>query len=86
MCLLTSCSGWSTCSARTQGESGPFSLDIADDGPGPVEEVVQPGQLDPDEADEAYQSDVETNGDVGQDSIQHITLTSEPPLSTLRPW
>ncbi|KAK1888878.1 Non-toxic nonhemagglutinin type D [Dissostichus eleginoides] len=43
----------------SESESGPFSLeDIIHDGPGPDEEVVQPGQPTPDpEADEAYQSD-----------------------------
>lgn len=42
--------------SQSTGESAPFSLqDIVNDGPGPEEEVVQPGQPDPDpEADEAY--------------------------------
>ena len=65
--------------SQSTGESGPFSLqDIANDGPGPEEEVVQPGQLDSEEADdEAYQSDMETARDDGLDAIPpHISLTS----------
>ena len=44
--------------SQSTGESGPFSFqDIVEDGPGPEEQVVQPGQPDPDEVDEVYQSD-----------------------------
>nr|XP_055033530.1 uncharacterized protein LOC129421673 [Misgurnus anguillicaudatus]XP_055035580.1 uncharacterized protein LOC129423120 [Misgurnus anguillicaudatus] len=45
--------------SQSTGES--FSLEgIINDGPGPEEEVIQPGQADPDaEADEAYHSDTE---------------------------
>ncbi|KAI4795785.1 hypothetical protein KUCAC02_029651 [Chaenocephalus aceratus] len=64
--------------SQSTGESGPFSLeDIIHDGPGPDEEVVQPGQPTPDpEADEAYQSDGESHceGDHVLDAIlPHIT-------------
>ncbi|KAI4798281.1 hypothetical protein KUCAC02_022157 [Chaenocephalus aceratus] len=64
--------------SQSTGESGPFSLeDIIHDGPGPDEEVVQPGQPTPDpEADEVYQSDGESHceGDHVLDAIlPHIT-------------
>ncbi|KAJ8286543.1 hypothetical protein GJAV_G00040370 [Gymnothorax javanicus] len=52
-------------------------LDIVIDGPGPEEEVVQPGQPDPDpEAEDTYQSDVEGD-DVLHAVLPHITLTSK---------
>ncbi|XP_033948249.1 uncharacterized protein [Pseudochaenichthys georgianus] len=68
--------------SQSTGESGPFSLeDIIHDGPGPDEEVVQPGQPTPDpEADEAYQSDGESHceGDHVLDAIlPHITLVTD---------
>ncbi|KAJ8370305.1 hypothetical protein SKAU_G00103330 [Synaphobranchus kaupii] len=67
--------------SQSTGESGPFSLqDIVNDGPGP-EEVVQPGQPDP---DEAYQSDVEAHEDVLDAVLSHITLTSDE-TSTVHP-
>ncbi|KAJ8370301.1 hypothetical protein SKAU_G00103290 [Synaphobranchus kaupii] len=67
--------------SQSTGESGPFSLqDIVNDGPGP-EEVVQPGQPDP---DEAYQSDVEAHEDVLDAVLPHITLTSDE-TSTVHP-
>ncbi|KAJ8370311.1 hypothetical protein SKAU_G00103390 [Synaphobranchus kaupii] len=69
--------------SQSTGESGPFSLqDIVNDGPGP-EEVVQPGQPDP---DEAYQSDVEAHEDVLDAVLPHITLTrsrNSPEKSTI---
>ncbi|XP_049334369.1 uncharacterized protein LOC111194625 [Astyanax mexicanus] len=69
----------------SQSSGEPFSLqDIADDGPSPEEEVVQPGQLDPDEADEAYQSDVEVDKGVLDADLPHITLTSDE-TSTVHP-
>ncbi|XP_033999550.1 uncharacterized protein LOC117493205 [Trematomus bernacchii] len=72
-----------------ESESGPFSLeDIIHDGPGPDEEVVQPGQPTPDpEADEAYQSDGESHceGDNVLDAIlPHITLVTDE-TSTVNP-
>ena len=72
--------------SQSTGESGPFSLeDIVSDGPGPEEEVIQPGQPDPDpEADEAYQSDVEAHDDVLDAAPRHITLTSDE-TSTVHP-
>ncbi|TDH03615.1 hypothetical protein EPR50_G00163040 [Perca flavescens] len=69
---------------QSTGESGPFSLkDIVNDGPGPEEEVVQPGQPDP-ESDEAYQSDVEARDDALDVIVPHITLTSDE-TSTVHP-
>ena len=70
--------------SQSTGESGPFSLkDIVNDGPGPEEEVVQPGQPDP-ESDEAYQSDVEAHDDALDVIMPHITLTSDE-TSTVHP-
>nr|XP_008281292.1 PREDICTED: uncharacterized protein LOC103358197 [Stegastes partitus] len=61
--------------SQSTGESGPFSLqDIVKDGPDPEEEVVQPGQPDP---DEAYLSDVEPHDDILEADLPHITLTNE---------
>lgn len=67
------------------GESGAFSLnDLSKDGPSPEKEVVQPDQPDPDEEDEAYQSDPEAEQDRVTADPAHITLTmEEPPLLTL---
>lgn len=63
--------------SQSTGESVPFSLsDISKDGPSPEEEVVQPGQLDPDE-DEAYQSDPEACDNIVTALPAHITLTIE---------
>ena len=65
----------------------PFTLDdIIHDGPGPDEEVVQPGQPTPDpEADEAYQSDGDNEGDNVLDAIlPHITLVTDE-TSTVNP-
>ena len=60
--------------SQSTGESGPFSLrDLVDDGPADEEEVVQPGQPDP-EADEAYQSDAEERDDGLHAILPHITL------------
>ncbi|KAJ4944057.1 hypothetical protein JOQ06_012604 [Pogonophryne albipinna] len=69
--------------------TGPFSLeDIIHDGPGPDEEVVQPGQPTPDpEEDEAYQSDGESHceGDNVLDAIlPHIILVTDE-TSTVNP-
>ncbi|MCJ8734348.1 hypothetical protein PDJAM_G00234210 [Pangasius djambal] len=64
------------------GESGPFSLrDILKDGPSLEEEVVHPGQPDPDEDDEAYQSDTEAADDVVASVPAHtkLTTTARPP-------
>ncbi|KAK6324441.1 hypothetical protein J4Q44_G00037830 [Coregonus suidteri] len=64
--------------SQSTGESGPFSLqDIVNDGPGPEEEVLRPGQPDPDDADEAYQSDVEAHDRALDAVLPHITLTSD---------
>ena len=70
--------------SQSTGES--LSLqDIINDGPGPEEEVVQPGQPDPDpEADEAYQSDGESRDDVLCAIQPHIKLTSDE-TSTVHP-
>ncbi|XP_076841988.1 uncharacterized protein LOC143486080 [Brachyhypopomus gauderio] len=69
--------------SQSTGES--FSLqDIIDDGPSSEEEVVQPGQPDPDEHDEAYQSDTEARGDVLDAVLPHITLTSDE-TATIHP-
>ncbi|XP_037619327.1 uncharacterized protein LOC119484539 [Sebastes umbrosus] len=72
--------------SQSTGQSGTFSLrDSVNDGPDPDEEVVQPGQPDPDpEADEAYQSDVEAHDNVLDAIVPHITLTSEE-TSTVQP-
>ncbi|XP_048885476.1 uncharacterized protein LOC125751053 [Brienomyrus brachyistius] len=69
-------------SQRT-GESGTLFLSgIVDDGPGPEEEeVVQPGQPDP---DEACQSDGEAQDDVPDALLSHITLTRDE-ASTVYP-
>ncbi|KAJ8370303.1 hypothetical protein SKAU_G00103350 [Synaphobranchus kaupii] len=72
--------------SQSTGESGPFSIqDIVNDGPDPEEEVVQPGQPDPDEADKAYQSDVEAHDDVLDAVLPHITLTSDETSSVHPP-
>lgn len=65
--------------SQSTGEAGPFSLqDIANDGPGPEEEVVQPGLPDPDpEDDEAYQSDVEARDEALCAVQPHIMLTND---------
>ncbi|KAK3564726.1 hypothetical protein QTP86_024891, partial [Hemibagrus guttatus] len=68
--------------SQSTGESGPFSLqDIVNDGPGPEEEVVQPGHPD---IGEAYHSDVETRDDVLDVAPSHITLASQD-TSTIHP-
>ncbi|XP_028258098.1 uncharacterized protein LOC114433653 [Parambassis ranga] len=68
---------------QSTGES--FSLqDIVDDGPGPDEEVVQPGQPDPEEGDEAYHSDTEACGEGLDAVLPHITLTRDE-TSTAHP-
>ena len=52
--------------------------DLVNDGPGLDEEVVQPGQPNPGEADEAYQSEEEARyNDVLDATLPHITLTSD---------
>lgn len=67
-------------------ESGSFSLkDISQDGPSPEEEVVQPGQCDPDDEDEAYQSDTEGDYDMGPAIPGHITLTTDETTSAHPP-
>ncbi|XP_016370440.1 uncharacterized protein LOC107710216 [Sinocyclocheilus rhinocerous] len=64
--------------SQSTGESGAFSLsDLSKDGPSPEEEVVQPDQPDPDEDDEAYQSDPEAEQDRVTADPAHITLTME---------
>ncbi|XP_076843566.1 uncharacterized protein LOC143488628 [Brachyhypopomus gauderio] len=68
--------------SQSTGES--FCLqDIIDDGPR-LEEVVQPGQADPDEHDEAYQSDTEARDDVLDAVLPHITRTSDE-TATIHP-
>lgn len=70
--------------SQSTGVSGPFSLqDLANDGPAPEEEVIQPGQQTPDEVDEAYQSDTEAH-DVLDATLPHITLTNRD-TSTVHP-
>ena len=64
----------------SSGESEPFSLEgIVDHGPGEDEEVLQPGQPDPQEDEEAYQSDEEEEQRHRHlDAAQpHIELTDE---------
>ncbi|XP_074467496.1 uncharacterized protein LOC141753071 [Sebastes fasciatus] len=69
--------------SQSTGQSGAFSLqDIVTDGPDPEEEVVQPGQPDPDP--EADESDVEAHDDVLDATLPHITLTSDE-TSTVHP-
>ncbi|CAM4515114.1 unnamed protein product [Leuciscus chuanchicus] len=64
--------------SQSTGESGAFSIgDLSKDGPSPEEEVVQPGQTDLDEEDEAYQSDPETDHDRMAVDPAHITLTTD---------
>lgn len=64
--------------SQSTGESGAFSIgDLSKDGPSPDEEVVQPGQTDLDEEDEAYQSDPETDHDRMAVDPAHITLTTD---------
>lgn len=71
--------------SQSTGESGTFSLeDIVSDGPGPEEEVVQPGQPEPDDRDEAYQSDEEARDTVLDAVLPHITLTNDE-TSTVHP-
>lgn len=71
--------------SQSTGESGPFSLQgIIDDGPDPEDEVLQPGQMDPEVEDEAYQSDVEAQDDVLDAALTHITVTSDE-TSTAHP-
>ncbi|XP_048881499.1 uncharacterized protein LOC125748878 [Brienomyrus brachyistius] len=68
--------------SQSTGLSGTFSLSgIVDDGPGPEEEVVQPGRPDP---DEAYESDVDPQDDVPDAVLARITLTSDE-TSTVYP-
>ena len=64
--------------SQSSGESEPFSLEgIVEDGPGEDEEVLQPGQPDPQE-DEAYQSDEEEHCNRHLDAAQpDIVLTDE---------
>lgn len=63
--------------SQSTGESVPFSLsNLQNDGPGPEEEVLLPGQSDPEE-DEAYVSDAEAGDDVLAAVLPHITLTSD---------
>lgn len=64
--------------SQSTGESGAnFSLaDLSNDGPSPEQEVVQPDQAEPDEDDEAYQSDPEANDDWLGVAPAHITLTT----------
>ncbi|XP_034035726.1 uncharacterized protein LOC117518633 [Thalassophryne amazonica] len=58
--------------SQSTGESGPFSLQgILEDEEGPEKEVVQPGDPDPDEDDEAYLSDDETHGSVLDAVLPH---------------
>lgn len=65
-------------SSQSTGESGTFSLEgIVSDGPGPEEEVVQPGQPEPDHRDEAYQSDKEARDTVLDTVLPDITLTND---------
>ncbi|XP_072573318.1 uncharacterized protein [Paramormyrops kingsleyae] len=69
--------------SQSTGESGTFSLNgLDDDGPGPEEEVVQPGQPDP---DEAYQSDEAAQNDVLDSVVSHIRLNSGRLTSTVYP-
>ncbi|XP_056587094.1 uncharacterized protein LOC130407831 [Triplophysa dalaica] len=50
--------------SQSTGESVGLSLsDLSKDGPSPEEEVVQPDEPDPNEEDEAYQSDPEADQD-----------------------
>ncbi|XP_039453959.1 uncharacterized protein LOC116324518 [Oreochromis aureus] len=71
--------------SQSTGESGTFSLEgIVSDGPGPEEEVVQPGQPKPDDRDEAYQSDEEARDTVLDTVLPHITLTNDE-TSTVHP-
>ena len=73
--------------SQSTGETGHLlSLrDLINDGPGPDEEVIQPGQPDPGEADEAYQSDEEARyDDVLDATLPHITLTGDK-TATVRP-
>lgn len=71
--------------SQSAGESGPFSLqDSVNNRPGPEEEVVQPGQPDPDDADEVYQSDMEAHDNALDAVLTHMTLTSDE-TSTVHP-
>ncbi|CAI5670161.1 unnamed protein product [Oreochromis niloticus] len=60
------------------------NLDIVSDGPGPGEDVVQPGQPKPDDPNEAYQSDEEARDTVLDAVLPHITLTNDK-TSTVHP-
>lgn len=63
--------------SQSTGESGDFSLtDFSKDAPSPEEEVIQQGQADPDEDDDAYQSDPEADQDVVPIAPAHITITT----------
>lgn len=62
--------------SQSTGQCGPFSLqNVVNDGPGPEEEVIQPGQ--PDVDDEAYQSDMEAHEDVLSAILPHTRLISD---------
>ncbi|XP_056319082.1 uncharacterized protein si:ch211-243p7.3 [Danio aesculapii] len=63
--------------SQSTGEFGDFSLtDLLKDAPRPEEEVIQQGQAEPDEDDEAYQSDPEADQDAVAIAPAHITLTT----------
>ncbi|KAL7860999.1 hypothetical protein AOLI_G00173480 [Acnodon oligacanthus] len=70
---------------QSMGES--FSLQvIVNDGLGPEEVLVHPGQPDPGEAEEAYHSDVEAHGDaLDADFLTLRSLVTKRPLFTLWP-
>ncbi|XP_073767304.1 uncharacterized protein si:ch211-243p7.3 isoform X2 [Danio rerio] len=63
--------------SQSTGESGGFTLtDLSKYAPSPEEEVIEPGQADPEEDDEAYQSDPEADQDVVTVAPAHLTLTT----------
>ncbi|XP_056608893.1 uncharacterized protein LOC130426242 isoform X1 [Triplophysa dalaica] len=72
--------------SQSTGESVAFSLsDLSKDGPSPEEEVVQPDELDPNEDDEAYQSDPEADQDRMTTDPAHINLTMEETTTAYPP-
>lgn len=69
---------------QSTGESASFSLqDIAKDGPDSDEEVLQPRQVETDDSDEAYQSDIER--DVLDAKLPHMTVTSSETAAVHHP-
>ncbi|KAB5571474.1 hypothetical protein PHYPO_G00225340 [Pangasianodon hypophthalmus] len=88
-CFLPVCSVMPSCRQRPTMYGTPILSNFGTvlkmnstkkDGLSPEEEVVEPGQPDPVEDDEAYQSDTEATDDVVASVPAHITLPLMRPL------